>query len=91
MITFVSLYLWLVIGVQTVEVAVDPGVDRVDILLDGKPAATMSGEPWKAKVDFGPLLAPRELTAVAYDEEGGELSRPREFVRSLDIRTKEIL
>jgi hypothetical protein len=30
MVTFVSLYLWLITGVQTVELAVDPRVDHVE-------------------------------------------------------------
>lgn len=78
--TFVSLFLWFVVGVQTVEVAVDSHVDRVAILLDGTPAATLDHEPWTAEIDFGPLLSPHELTAIAFDAAGEEIARARQVV-----------
>lgn len=80
MVTFVSVFLWLVVGVQTVEVAVDDRVVRVEILLDGAPAATMTNPPWKAKIDIGSKLAPRELAAVAFDSSGEEIGRTHQIV-----------
>jgi hypothetical protein len=80
MVTFVSLFLWLVVGVQTVEVAVDHGVASVVPRLDGELVATISGEPWKAKVDFGELLEPHELEAVALDGNGEPVDRTLQVV-----------
>lgn len=80
MVTFVSLFLWLITGIHTVEVAVDSGVDRVEILVDGELVTAMEGEPWKADVDFGQVIEPRELTAVAYDDKGDEVGRARQVV-----------
>ncbi len=39
MVTFVSFFLWLMTGGHPVEVAVDPGVASVGILLDGVESA----------------------------------------------------
>lgn len=80
MVTFVSVFLWLVVGVQTVEVAVDAQVAWVEILLDGAPVASMTDPRWKARVDFGSNLAPRQLTAVAYGETGDEIGKTHQIV-----------
>lgn len=80
MVTFVSLFLWLITGVQTVELAVDPRVDHVRILLDGEVVATINDAPWQAECDFGPLLKPHELVAIAYGEDGDEIGRERQVV-----------
>jgi hypothetical protein len=80
MVTFVSLFLWLITGVQPVELAVDPRVDHVEIHLDGELVTTLSREPWKTECDFGLILKPHVLTAIAFDEEGVEIGRERQVV-----------
>ena len=80
MVTFVSLFLWLITGVQTVELAVDPRVDHVEILLDGGVVATIQSAPWRTKCDFGPLLEPHDLVAIAFGEDGDEIGRVHQVV-----------
>lgn len=46
MISFVSLFLGLVMGVQTVEVALSVPAEQVELTLDGQVAATLDAPPW---------------------------------------------
>ncbi len=80
MIEFVSLFLGLVTGVYPVEVSVADPVAAVEIFLDGRPAGTLEGEPWKLDCDFGAALLPHELLAVARGGEGEELGRVRQWL-----------
>jgi hypothetical protein len=80
MISWVTLFLALAAGPQEVEVAADDSVARVELWLDGEPAATLEGAPWRAEVDLGERLAPHELEAVARDAEGGTLARIRQGI-----------
>jgi len=74
-VVILSLFLGLVTGMQTVALRVGPAVKSVRIELGGREAATLTGEPWTAKIDFGAALIPRELVAIAYDGAGKELAR----------------
>ncbi len=74
-IVFLTLFLGLTLGRQPVSVDVTGAVARVEITLDGKPAAMLSQAPWKANVDFGTRLVPRRLVARALDASGAELAR----------------
>jgi hypothetical protein len=59
----------------------------VEILLDGLPAAGLSGPSWKGTVDFGPAL--HEMVARALDAEGNETGRDgsgRNPLRTLPLR-----
>lgn len=80
MITFVSLFLGLVLGTQTVEVAVGQEVARVELYLDGRWVAAVEGPPWTAGCDFGTELVPHELVAVALGRDGEELERVRQWI-----------
>jgi hypothetical protein len=80
MVTFVSLFLWLMTGVHTVEVAVDPAVASVAILLDDETVGVARAPRWSVEVDFGYLLRPHELVAVARDEAGTELDRAAQVI-----------
>lgn len=80
MVTFVSLFLWLMTGVQPVKVAVDPAVASVEILLDGERVGVARPPKWEISCDFGRLLRPHELVAVAQDETGTELDRAVQVV-----------
>jgi hypothetical protein len=74
-IVFLSLFLGLVTGVQNVTLRVDDGVKSVRIELGGREVARMQSAPWSARVDFGAALRPTELTAIAYDGDGKEITR----------------
>jgi hypothetical protein len=80
MIEFATLFLGLVLGTKTVAVVVNDSVAGVEIVLDGAPVATLTGEPWTADCDFGDELSPHLLEAVAYDAENRELSRARQWL-----------
>ena len=75
MVTFISAFLGLVLGVQPVELAVGVDVAAVELRLDGKSLGFLRGEPWVLACDFGPELAPHELVAIAFDDQGRELDR----------------
>jgi hypothetical protein len=80
MIEFITLYLGLVLGPQNLEVSVGPDVASVEIILDGTTVATMSGEPWRIELDFGPRLLPHHLEALSRDEAGRELARTEQWI-----------
>jgi len=74
-IVFLSFFLGLITGVQSVVLQVDAAVKSVRIELGGREVARMDGAPWTAKVDFGRELVPTELTAIALDGDGKEIAR----------------
>ena len=80
MVTFISLFLWLMTGVHPVEVAVDPTVSSVEIFLDGESIGVATAPRWRVQCDFGERLRPHELVAVAHDQEGLELGRAYQLV-----------
>jgi hypothetical protein len=80
MVTFVSLFLWLVVDTQMVQLAVDPGVAVVEVFLDDHSLGVIDGPPWQLQCDFGPTLRPHELKAVARGEDGSELGRATQLV-----------
>ncbi|MEX1310763.1 MAG: hypothetical protein AB1Z65_10120, partial [Candidatus Sulfomarinibacteraceae bacterium] len=80
MVTFVSLFLWLVTGIQTVEVATEAPVVRVEFHLDGELVGEVTDNRRKIQIDFGPTLEPHELVAVAYDAAGAEIDRARQVI-----------
>jgi hypothetical protein len=79
MISFASLFVGLVFGLVNVQLVAARGVDRVDLLLDGRSVAEVR-EPWRAPLDLGCEPAPHELVAVAYDAKGKEVGRVRQWV-----------
>ena len=79
-IAFLTLFLGLTLGPQTVELTVTGPASAVEILLDGAPVGRLTGPPWKGTIDFGPALQPHELVARALDEDGGEIARVRQWV-----------
>lgn len=74
-IVFLTVFLGLVTGLQSISLQVDPAVKFVRLELGGEQVATMNGPPWSARVDLGTELIPRELTAIGYDAEGVEITR----------------
>jgi len=80
LVTFVSLFLWLMTGVHPVKVAVDPSVATVEIFLDGE-SIGMAKEPrWTVPCDFGELVRPHLLDAVGRDSNGAETGRAQQII-----------
>ena len=75
MITFLTLYLGLIVGPRQFELSVAETAARVEILLDGELQTELTAPPWEFRVDLGPSPTPHELMAVAYDSEGTSLGR----------------
>ena len=80
MLEFLTLFLALTAGPQTLELAAGPTVARVDVQLDGERVAQLRTPEWHTTVDFGFQLRPHELVAVAYDRDGKETSRVQQYV-----------
>jgi len=80
MVTFISLFLWLMTDVHQVEVSVDPLVASVEIVLDGRSIGVATAPRWSVRCDFGEKPRPHELVAVAFGEDGVELGRARQLV-----------
>jgi hypothetical protein len=80
MISFTSLFLGLVLGAQTIQLAVADGVDRVDLHLDGQIIGTLDSEPWTLEYDFGEELAPHDLVAIAFDAKDEQVGRAQQWV-----------
>jgi hypothetical protein len=79
-IVFLSLFLGLVTGTQSVDLRVDPSVASVRIDLGGREVARLDRAPWSAKVNFGVAFTPGELTAIAYDVKGKEIARTSQLI-----------
>lgn len=99
-IVFLTLYLGLVSGRQPVEMRADAGIATVQLVLDGKPVASLTSAPWRAVVDFGSGLAPQQLVAIGYDKQGSEVARAEQTINvprpvaeasvTVDARTFEV-
>jgi hypothetical protein len=79
-IAFATLLLGLIVGPQPVELLVGESVVSVELILDGRSVATLEAGDWSATCDFGQRLEPHELVAVAYDSEGKEVGRDRQWI-----------
>ncbi len=88
MVTFISVFLGLVLGVQPVEWTVGADVAAVELRLDGHSVGRLNGPPWVMACDFGSELAPHELEAVAYDSQGRELSRAVQWLNVPQPRSR---
>ncbi len=80
MVSFVSLFLWLMTDIHPVKVAVGDNVATVEIFLDSEPIGVATGPDWEIPCDFGQKIRPHELTAVAKDDMGAEIGRARQLV-----------
>ncbi len=80
MIEFVTLFLGLASGPQTVEVVVGESVAAVELVLDGETVARAEEPPWLLPLDLGPLPLPRRLAAVARGAGGEELGRAEQGI-----------
>ncbi|MGB3563508.1 MAG: hypothetical protein WBC09_10710, partial [Thermoanaerobaculia bacterium] len=80
MISFTSLFLGLVLGAQSIQLAVADGVERVDLHLDGQIIGSLEAEPWSLEYDFGKELAPHDLVAIAFDAKEEQVGRAQQWI-----------
>jgi hypothetical protein len=80
MISFLTLFLGLIAGIQPVEVSVAGTVAAVEVVLDGATVDRLEKPPWSTRVDFGRDLAPHELVTRALDEKGREIGHARQWI-----------
>jgi hypothetical protein len=73
-LVFLTFFLGLVSGSQTVAFNGTPDIHTVAILLDEQKVSTLQ-RPFTGTIDLGSRLAPRMLVAVGYDEKGNEVAR----------------
>jgi hypothetical protein len=77
---FLTFFLGLVSGSETVAFAAGPEVAAIEVRLDGAAVARLAAAPWEAKVDFGTALLPHHLEARALDGRGGEMARVEQWI-----------
>ena len=80
MVTFLSLFLNLIVGTHPVNLSVESGVASIELRLNGDVVGRAHGEPWTVSCDFGTALKPHELVVVAFDAEGNPMGRARQVV-----------
>ena len=80
MITFVTLFLGLVLGPKQVDLLVEGDPAAVVLQLDGVEIARKSEQPWSFDCDLGPRLTPHKLEALALDEAGEVLGRAVQWI-----------
>lgn len=73
-LVFLTFFLGLVSGRQTVSLNASPDIETVGIFLDGQKVATLE-RPFTGSIDLGTRLVPRQLVAVGYDEKENEVAR----------------
>lgn len=80
MVSFVSLFIGLVLGYQTIEVAVNPAVSHVELRLDDQRIGVLRPPTWSIQYDFGSELRPRKLAAIAFGQDGRPLAEVRQLL-----------
>jgi hypothetical protein len=89
-ISFATVLLPLVMGLQPVDLVVTDRVATVEVLLDGQEVARLQGPPWSIEADLGDDLVPHRLEAVAFDGSGLEIGRARQWInRSRSVGAAE--
>ncbi|MGB5341596.1 MAG: hypothetical protein WBO69_20135 [Thermoanaerobaculia bacterium] len=80
MITFVTLFLGLVLGPKQVDLLVEGDPAAVVLQLDGVEIDRKSGQPWSFDCDLGPRLAPHKLEALALNKAGEVQGRAIQWI-----------
>lgn len=80
MVTFISLFLGLILGEHPIELAAGETVATIELRLDDEKIATLRGAPWQLDYDFGNRLQPHELVAIARDHQGEEVARTQQWI-----------
>ncbi|HEX7139978.1 MAG TPA: hypothetical protein VF219_19150 [Vicinamibacterales bacterium] len=79
-LVFLTFFLGLVSGRQTVALNAGPSIRSVSIVLDGQQVASLSDSPFQTTIDLGPRLAPRDLVAIGFDATGHEVARASQIL-----------
>lgn len=79
-IAIVTALLGLMLGPHEIELTVTGPVARIELQIDGRTAAVIAHQPWKASIDLGPRLLPHDVLARALDANGNELARAEETI-----------
>src|SRR5438128_11139684 len=74
------MFLGLAAGRQPIELQVDSDVKALRVFVGEREVAHLTQPPWRAEIDLGPELIPREVLAIAYDEHGTEIGRASQFL-----------
>lgn len=80
MVEFLSFFLVLATGVKPIQLTVAPPVVRVEILLDEREIATLTGPHWAFLCDLGLDPEPHELIAIGRDDSGREIDRAVQWI-----------
>ena len=72
-IAFLTLFLGLTMGQQSIRMTATDTVKRIELRLDGAAVANMTAPPWRTSIDLGDTLTPHRLTATAFDAAGAEM------------------
>lgn len=78
-LTFLTLFLGLISGRQTVSLDADR-VQSIRIEVAGRVVAKLSQPPWTTQIDFGEQLEPTKLEAIGYNAAGTEVARISQVV-----------
>ena len=79
-IVFLTLFLGIVGGVHPVSLQVSGPIKTVRLMLGDREVAVLNQPPWRATVDMGRTLLPRELTAIGFDADGKEIARTTQIL-----------
>lgn len=79
-VVFLSLFLGLASGMQSIDVQTDAAVKLVRIVLAGREIAALTQPPWHTVANLGTELDPRPIEAIGYDENGNELGRAQQIL-----------
>jgi hypothetical protein len=74
------MFLGLASGLQPIELQTDATVKSIRLTLAGREIARFAQPPWRGEIDLGSELVPRQLEAIAYDENGNEVGRASQFL-----------
>jgi len=79
-VVFLTLFLGLVSGKQSVALQVNGDVHVVRLVLDGVEVAKLTAVPWQTVIDLGASPQPHELVAIALDANGDEIARTSQTI-----------
>lgn len=74
-LAFVTFFLSLTQGPQSVELRVMPPISEVVVQLDGREVGRLPAPPWQLTVDLGRGIVPHRLQAVGLDAGGAVVAR----------------
>src|ERR1700687_1578300 len=79
-IAFLTLFLGLTSGTVPLELSAGPGITAIELQLDRKPVAHLTGPPGRTQLDIGAELLPHHLVARALDDDDTEVGRAEQWI-----------